>query len=78
MITAETITDDDIRVFRDESRHSCDHERTRACNAALGLPTGDGALGSLDAATCRARVSEIIIRERTPGTTAARAKAGAK
>lgn len=70
-VTADTITDADIRVFRDESRACGDRERTRAANAALGLPTGDGALGLLDVATCRARVAEIIIRERTPGTSSA-------
>lgn len=66
------ITDDDIRKLRDEARAIGDIERVRCCNAALGLRTGDGALGILDAATCRARVADIIERERTPGTSRAR------
>lgn len=72
VITHDMITDDDIRVFRDEARAVGDRERARASNAALGLPTSDGALGCLDKAVCRARVADLIIRERTPGTIAER------
>jgi len=71
-LAAETITDADIRVFLDESRFCGDNERARAALAALGHRHGDGALGILDKDTCRARVAEIILREHTPGTSAAR------
>lgn len=66
------ITDEDIRMFRAESRATGDEERTRCANAALGLPTSDGALGLLDRETCRLRIEAVIVREHTPGTSAQR------
>lgn len=61
---APIVTDDMIRALRDEARAVGDHERARCCNAALGLPTGDGAGGWLDQAVCRARVVEILKNDR--------------
>ena len=80
MITAENVTDELIRALRHEAREvvkvcrengenaSDLEERIRACNAALGLPTGDGALGLLDQHACRARVAAILENSRQCGT----------
>lgn len=68
MLTADTITDEQIRALRDESRAVGDQERVRCCNAALGIPVGDGALGLLDARTCRTRVAAILENARQCGT----------
>lgn len=54
------VTDAEIRVLRDESRAVGDIETSRACSAALGLPTGDGAGGRLDPRVARARISARI------------------
>lgn len=51
------ISDERLREMRDEARAVGDRELARACNAALGVPTGDGAGGLLDAATCRRRLA---------------------
>lgn len=60
MLTVDSITDDVIRRVRDEAREAKDGDRARCCSAALGIPVGDGALGLLDAATCRARIVVIV------------------
>lgn len=59
-VTAEALAPEVIQRVRDEARATGDVERARCCSAALGLPIGDGALGLLDAATCRARLAEIV------------------
>lgn len=69
-ITASTVTDDQIRAVRDEARATFDLERARCCNAALGMPTGDGALGLLNASECRARIAAIVENARQCGTLA--------
>lgn len=66
MITADTITDEQIRALRDERRKTrvrerCDDDQVvRCCNAALGLSTSDGALGLLDRRTCRERIAKLM------------------
>jgi len=59
-VTADTITDEVIRRVRDEARETHDGDRARCCQAALGIPTGDGALGLLNMATCRTRIAAIV------------------
>lgn len=68
MITAENVTDELIDALRAEAREVGDLERSRCCSAALGLPTGDGALGLLDQQVCRARVAVILENSRQCGT----------
>lgn len=57
---AESVSDEQIAAYRDDHRAAGDLDVVRCCSAALGIPTGDGALGMLDAAACRARVSARI------------------
>lgn len=52
-----SVNDDQIRAYRDDHRAAGDIEIARCCNAALGIPTGDGAMGLLDATACRARIA---------------------
>lgn len=58
------VSDDQIRMLREDARVTGDLDTSRACSAALGLPTGDGALGMLCAEECRERVAEVIHRDR--------------
>lgn len=66
-VTAKTVTDAQIRALRVESRAVGDLERVRCCSAALGLPTGDGAGGLLDAGSCRTRCAAIVENNRACG-----------
>ncbi len=56
----ERITDTQIIAYRDDHREAGDLEVARCCSAALGIPTGDGALGMLDRVMCRARIEACI------------------
>lgn len=57
MVTAETITDEQIRELRSETaRHDPDHEATTTYDAALMAP-----MGSLRRAQARARCAEILM-----------------
>ena len=75
--TADNLTDAQIRAYRDEHRWAGDADVVRCCNAALGLPTGDGALGLLDPATCRARLVPRIFGNAYYATDAINARAKA-
>lgn len=72
MITVDTVTDEQIRALKLERRAVGEIEVVRCCNAALGLPTSDGALGMLDQRTCRERVAAIVENARQCGTLATR------
>ncbi len=59
-LTPSELHDDVICRVRDEARAIDYIERVRCCNAALGIPTSDGAGGLLDTATCRWRIAAIV------------------
>lgn len=55
---APTISDERLREIRSEARAVGELELSRACSAALGLPTGDGCGGLIDGPATRRRIAE--------------------